>query len=61
MPSASARSTPPSAAITVASAGSAGIGCREGPASGEYDDRSVLHAHTSAGITQIRFCGSVAR
>jgi len=21
----------------------------------------VLHAHTSAGITQIRFCGSVAR
>ena len=38
---------------------------RHGPArglpSGNDDDRFVLHAHTSAGITQIRFCGSAAR
>ena len=29
--------------------------------SGNDDDGLGLHAHTSAGITQIRFCGSVAR
>jgi hypothetical protein len=29
--------------------------------SGNDDDGLELHAHASAGITQIRFCGSAAR
>ena len=41
--------------------GQVGHGISEGMPSGNDDDGLGLHAHTSAGITQIRFCGSVAR
>ena len=38
-----------------------GHATRGGMPSGNDDDGLDLHAHTSAGITQIRFCGSAAR
>ena len=41
--------------------GQLAVGPAEGMPSGNDDNGFGLHAHTSAGITQIRFCGSVAR
>ena len=41
--------------------GQLGHATRGGMPSGNDDDCLDLHAHTSAGITQIRFCGSAAR